>query len=187
MPKPHTPTNPAEPKPTDLGPLVKRFSPNISTFAILLTVSIICFFVAIVSGMNAISKYASPPGTLDVLNPEIRLGAARTAGMIGISNLLISLGASLGAWFQKSVQVVIYENGFVSKRGLKKSQAKWDEVESVVEHFVSRKRNGPRANRFHTIVRTYDGQEVLIQGLNHIRQIGETIARRSRRVLKKAE
>ena len=160
--------------PRDLGSLVKSFSPNLGTFIVFLVISVVCGLFGLYTGLNAVTSYAAPPGVFEEINPQVRAAAARSSALISVGMLLMSITCAIGAWYQRSVRIDVFEKGFVARRGLEKQEAIWREVESI----------GEEGRRI--LVRTTGGKDIVLRGLQFMDQVGELIAKKSSRIFKKA-
>jgi len=168
----------------ELGTLLKTYQPNMKTFYILTGVAVICCFVAVICIWSGFNRFYAPPSILD----EMSLGGAsrksrQTNSMvIAAINVIVSLGCVAAAMFQKSVRLEIYKNGFVSQRGGNCESVNWNAIQSVKEHKFDSVTHGPdirrRSIRYFCTVHTDDGREILLRGIENVRDAGTQIAQR---------
>ena len=166
----------------ELGKPLKTYQPNMKTFYILSGAAVICCFIGVICIWSGVNRFYAPPSILD----EMSLGGASRKNsltnsiVIAAVNLIVSLGCVAAAIFQKSVRLEIYENGLVSRRGRKREAATWNAIQSVKEHKFDSVTHGPdirrRTIRYFGTVHTDDGREILLRGIENVRDAAAQIA-----------
>ena len=149
---------------------------------ILIGVSAMCMVWSALAMWMAFDRYQAPPSALDEMGfgESARKDSLVVGGGIGLFNLIVSFGCAAAAWFQNSVRVDIYDDGFVSRRGSRTYEIVWGDVSSVNEHkFVSRPEGRQKSVRYYVVVHTHSGEEILLRGIEHVRGVGERIARQA--------
>ncbi|MEP3480594.1 MAG: DUF6585 family protein [Fuerstiella sp.] len=167
---------------TALGKPLKTYQPNMKTFYILMGVAVICCFIGVICVWSGINRFHAPPGILD----EMSLGGASRKNsltnriVIATINVIMSIGCVAAAMFQKSVRLEIHEKGLVSRRGRLRESIRWNAIQSVQEHKFDSVTHGPdvrrRSIRYFVTIHTDDGNEILLRGIEDVRDAGVQIA-----------
>ena len=116
--------------PNFLGRSVRVFRSNQTTVKVLYGTAVVCVLVIVTSCVMAYNRYTAPPSILDEMSfgASARRSAVFNACVISGFSLIVAIGCVGMAEFQKSVKLIIHQNGFLYVRGRQEQKVSWPDI-----------------------------------------------------------